>query len=470
MKPLSWELPSGTRSVDVFRCLSDQPHCLFLDSAQQHPTWGRFSYVAADPHRFLTVPADGREALRTLDMALADCPCDPLAERPPFQGGAAGLLSFDLARSLERLPRARHEEFPVPAIALGLYDVVIAFDHLQSRSWILSQGWPETDPTRRRDRAQRRLQEFQQRLARNPQSVPPCVATPPPCDLPSDSPRHPVGRLPRLLSNFSEAEYLWAVQSAIDYILAGDLFQVNLAQRLLHPATADAVSLYFRLRRCNPAPFAAYFDVGEVQIVSASPERFLRAERGQVETRPIKGTRPRAHRPEADLFSRDDLRQSGKDRAENVMIVDLLRNDLSRVCHADSVQVEQLCAVETFEYVQHLVSVITGQLEPGRSAVDLVRATFPGGSITGAPKVRAMEIISELEPHAGCLLWLDRILRGGRSVGFEYPDSNDHRRGRLVAVAGGGGDCRPVQPAARIRRDVAQSRRAAAPCANPDIR
>ena len=374
MEPLSWELPTGTRSVDVFRCLSDQPHCLFLDSAQQHPTWGRFPTSPPTPIGFWRFPPTAEKRWRRWTQRWPIAQRALLAERPPFQGGAAGLLSFDLARSLEQLPCARHEEFPIPALAMGLYDVVVAFDHRQSQSWILSQGWPETDPTRRRERAQRRMQEFRHRLARNPQSVQPRAGTPPPCDLPSSAPRQPVGRLPQLLSNFSEAEYLQAVQSAIDYILAGDVFQVNLAQRLLHPAIDDAVSLYFRLRRRNPAPFAAYFDLGEHQIVSASPERFLRAEQGHVETRPIKGTRPAAHRPEADLFSRDELRQSEKDRAENVMIVDLLRNELSRVCRDDSVRVEQLCAVETFEYVQHLVSVIAGPV----GAQHVRRSTWSG--------------------------------------------------------------------------------------------
>jgi para-aminobenzoate synthetase component 1 len=155
-----------------------------------------------------------------------------------------------------------------------------------------------------------------------------------------------------------------------------------------------------RLRRRNPATFAGYFDVGDFQIVSASPERFLRVRDGQVEARPIKGTRQRTDMPEADLFAGDDLQHSEKDQAENVMIVDLLRNDISRVCRPESVTVTQLCQLETYRYVQHLVSAVRGRLAPGRGPLDLVRAAFPGGSITGAPKVRAMEIIAELEPTA----------------------------------------------------------------------
>ena len=191
-----------------------------------------------------------------------------------------------------------------------------------------------------------------------------------------------------------------AIRRAIEYVYAGDVFQVNLAQRLLHPAHDDSITLYLRLRQCNPAPFAGYFDLGGFQIVSSSPERFLKVRDRQVETRPIKGTRPRADRPEADRSAGQELCQSEKDRAENVMIVDLLRNDLSRVCQAESVCVSQLCALESYRYVQHLVSAVCGELGDECTPIDLIRAAFPGGSVTGAPKVRAMEIIAELEPTA----------------------------------------------------------------------
>lgn len=201
-----------------------------------------------------------------------------------------------------------------------------------------------------------------------------------------------------LTSNFSAASYQQAVKRTIDYIHAGDVFQVNLSQRLLYPATASAIDLYCRLRERNPAPFSGFLDGGDWQIASASPERFVRVDYGHVETRPIKGTRARARRPEADLFAGDELRASDKDRAENVMIVDLLRNDLSRTCRPESVRVSQLCGLETYEYVQHLVSVVESQLRPDATPIDLLRTSFPGGSVTGAPKIRAMEIIAELEP------------------------------------------------------------------------
>jgi para-aminobenzoate synthetase component 1 len=214
------------------------------------------------------------------------------------------------------------------------------------------------------------------------------------------APQHEVPGRPGLTSNFSAEGYRTAVRRVIDYIHAGDIFQANLSQRLLHRATTSSAELYCRLRKRNPAPFAAYLEGGDWQIASASPERFVQVSDREVETRPIKGTRGRALRPEADLYAGDDLRASEKDRAENIMIVDLLRNDLSRTCLANSVRVSQLCGLETYEYVQHLVSVVKGQLKPDLSPLETLRTSFPGGSITGAPKIRAMEIIAELEPTA----------------------------------------------------------------------
>jgi para-aminobenzoate synthetase component 1 len=201
-------------------------------------------------------------------------------------------------------------------------------------------------------------------------------------------------------SNFDRPGYLKAVRRAIEYIHAGDCFQVNLSQRLVFPATEPPLELYGRLRECNPAPFAGYLDLGDCVVLSASPERFLRVAAGLVETRPIKGTRPRGATPEEDQRQIADLLGSAKDRAENVMIVDLMRNDLGRVCAYGTVEVTALCHPETYRTVHHLVSEVRGRLRAGLGPVDLLRAAFPGGSVTGAPKVRAMEIIAELEPTA----------------------------------------------------------------------
>ena len=380
----------------VFRCLSNKPHCLFLDSALRHPSLGRYSFVTADPFEVIQIAADASDAIGQLQRRMGAFHAPRVARLPPFQGGAAGLFGYELARGLERLPTPRWDEFNVPALAVGLYDVVVAFDHQVNEAWIISHGFPASDPERRRQRAVARLNEFREWL---------CAAASTPrtyrdARIALESPFVESARFPKVGSNFHKEDYLAAVAATIEYIRAGDVFQVNLAQRLMHAAADHAVDLYCRLRERTPATFAGYFDTGPYQVISASPERFVRVDARQVETRPIKGTRPRTNRPEADLYAADELQGDEKERAENVMIVDLLRNDLSLVCEPDSVKVTQLCGLEQYGYVQHLVSAVAGTLSSGRSAFDLLRAAFPGGSVTGAPKIRAMEIINELEQTA----------------------------------------------------------------------
>jgi len=407
------ELAPAPDPEEIFLRLRYLPHCLFLDSAVGDPALGRYSFVAADPFDYLQLPADGSDGLAELARRMAAFRAETIAGLPPFQGGAAGLLGYDLAHSLEALPRPAVDEFKVPALAVGFYDVVVAIDNVKRRAWIISQGFPEVDPLRRHCRAARRLEQFRHLLKKGPEKQS-GIHRRESASRPRVRPavQYPVAQSPvqgpdGLTSNFTRSGYLRAVEKTIEYIYAGDAFQVNLAQRLLYPARDDSVALYLRLRKCNPAPFAGFFDLGDFQIVSASPERFLKISAGgasensgpqhRVETRPIKGTRRRSGNREADLLAEAELCRSEKDRAENVMIVDLLRNDLSRVCLPESIRVSQLCEVEKYEYVLHLVSTVCARLRPECTPVDLIRAAFPGGSITGAPKVRAMEIIAELE-------------------------------------------------------------------------
>ena len=401
LEPLVEELSPAPDAIDVFRRFSALPQCVFFDSALRHEQLGRYSFVAADPFDFLEVPADGSDALAKLAEQLSHYSASQVDGLPPFQGGAAGLLGYELAHSLERLPKARFDEFELPALALGLYDVVVAFDHKDNRAWIVSHGFPETDLKQRTSRAVERLGQFCDLIQADENRANSFDKTTA-AALRGDqlAPQHPTNILDDLTSDFSREDYLKAVERAVEYIHAGDVFQVNLSQRLLFPARDTSLELYLRLRDCNPATFAAFFDLGQAQILSTSPERFLQLRSGEIEARPIKGTRQRTHHPEADLYVADQLRASEKDRAENVMIADLLRNDLSRVCEPDSVHVRELCQLETYEFVQHLVSVVRGKLREELDAIDLLRASFPGGSITGAPKVRAMEIIAELEPTA----------------------------------------------------------------------
>ncbi|MFO0903450.1 MAG: anthranilate synthase component I family protein [Pirellulales bacterium] len=406
--PLCEPLPETLDAEQAWLRLIDQPHVLFLDSATRDPERGAWSFVVADPYRFISLPVDAPAPLDSLRDELTRWSSDAQVGLPPFSGGAAGVFSYELGRSFERLPRTRYDEFGFPALAVGFYDVVLAFDHVRKRGWIVSQGVPESSPAARRQRATARRDQFLSWLQRPAARVfrdSKFAASKSATRTPSLSaehlaPRFAVAGPSGLTSNFSRDAYCRAVERSVEYVRAGDVFQVNLSQRLLFPAVDDVVSLYQRLRSRNPAPFASYFDCGEFQIASASPERFVRVRDRHVEARPIKGTRRRSRSPEADLFAGDELQASEKDRAENVMIVDLLRNDLSIVCQPQSVHVSQLCGLEVYEFVQHLVSVVQGTLRDDAAPLDLLSCAFPGGSITGAPKVRAMEIIAELEPTA----------------------------------------------------------------------
>lgn len=393
--PVVSPLPATLTPEEALRRLAGLPHVVLFDSALPMGELGRYSFLAADPFWWCEAPADGAPALDAVEWELLRYQAKNNPDLPPFQGGAAGLFGYELGRSFERVPAARCDEFGCPALAVGLYDVVLAWDHVTKKSWLISQGFPETDRGTRGERARARITQFEAWIA---DGVAEKSRATEPLALDKLATQWPTTSDGQLLSNFSRAEYLTAVERVVEYIHAGDVFQVNLSQRLLHPALSSPVELYLRLRERNPAPFSGYLDLGAMQICSASPERFVSVRGGVVETRPIKGTRQRTRRPEADLFSGDELRTSEKDRAENVMIVDLMRNDLSRVCAPDSVCVTQLCGLEHYAYVQHLVSVVEGTLESDQGPLDLMRACFPGGSVTGAPKVRAMEIIAELEP------------------------------------------------------------------------
>ncbi len=406
--PLVEELSPAPSAWEAALRFADYPFFLFLDSAAAGPPLGRYSFVTADP--FATLFVRGREVYApaprryasgdpwgALAEYLAPFPTATVPGLPPFQGGAAGLFGYGLCHHVERLPPARRDDFRVPDMAVGLYDWVLAFDHQAGRAWLLSTGYPQRLEAGRQ-RAEGRLRWARQVLQSPPR--PPRPPRPPALTSADLAPRFPLADHPGVTSSFSRADYLAAVRRAVEYVHAGDCFQVNLAQRLLHPATLPPLELYGRLRERNPAPFAGYFDLGDFAVASASPERFVRVERGQVETRPIKGTRPRGATPEEDRRRADELLRSAKDRAENVMIVDLLRNDLGRVCAYGSVRVEAVCRLESYRHVHHLVSEVRGRLREGKGPVDLLRAAFPGGSVTGAPKVRAMEIIAELEPVA----------------------------------------------------------------------
>ncbi len=440
------------------RCC-DLPFVLFLDSAAREPERGRYSYLSAAPFAVFRARRDEWElaeaprgearlpsdAFRSVQYEVTDrgqgSPLEAVRDRfrrfrsqtavgaPPFQGGAAGYFSYDLAHSLETLPRARWDEFGTDDIVLGFYDWTVAWDHDEGRAFVIANGHPATGDERSRC-ANARIDAVVRALAddRRRDPLPVTSKRIAESDL---APGHALTGWDGIRSDFSRDGYLAAVERAIEEICAGEVFQVNLSQRLLAPERWPPIEHYRRLREENPAPFAAYFHAGTAAIASSSPEQFLAVNGRRVVTRPIKGTRPRGHTAMADSFQGPALFESEKDRAENVMIVDLLRNDLSKVCSPGSVRVPRLFDIERHPTVYHLVSEVEGELRPDVDPFDLVAATFPGGSITGAPKVRAMEIISELEPTArgpycGSLGW----------IGFNG-DLSTNILIRTVTIAGG---------------------------------
>lgn len=445
------ELSPPPGVADALRCFAHWPDVLLFDSARTGPALGRYSFLSADPFDGVTwpQPESGRDPFAPLRGRLEGLAFEPAAGLPPFQGGAAGLLGYELGGCWERLPVAPVNEFELPALVVGLYDWVLAWDHVQHRAWIVSQGWPETDDARRQRRADQRAAQVLEALNSPAPSAATGSASASIAGRSPAAPQHALSQLSGLTSNFSRDSYLQAVERVIEYIRAGDIYQANLSQRLLYPAEESPAELYQRLRERNPAPFAAYFAHDDWTLLSASPERFLQVQQGVVSTRPIKGTRQRRHWPEADLYTQDELQVSSKDVAENVMIVDLLRNDLSRVCRPGSIRVPQLCRVESFETVHHLVSEITGELAAGRDAWDLLAATFPGGSITGCPKVRAMEIITELEQvargaYCGSLFYLSPDGTLDSSILIRTIT----QRGGWLQLPVGGGVVAPSDPAA----------------------
>jgi para-aminobenzoate synthetase component I len=386
----------GLDPVETFASFHAMPYSLFFDSADREHPAARHSFIAFHP--FETIESkDGKVTVTNREhqisfradpfavvrdrLAAWQGNIAPRADLPPFQGGAAGFFGYDLACGLEKLPALPAS--PQPDMAVGLYDQIAAFDHVENKAWLIVHAADD-------DAASLKYSHFLRLLREKPAAG--------------------VSAEPEWTSSFSRATYEHAVANVIDYICAGDIFQANLSQRFTAqlPFGFDSFAHYRHLRTVNAAPFAAYMNFGGLTLASASPEQFLRVRSGKVETKPIKGTRPRGSDVRGDAALGRELLASEKDRAENIMIVDLLRNDLSKACDDNSIEVPKLCALESFASVHHLVSTVTGTLRAGQTPADLLRACFPGGSITGAPKVRAMEIIAETEksrrgPYCGAM-------------------------------------------------------------------
>ncbi len=405
--PLELQANKKVALVDIFSRVAEQPWALLLDSCG-HPN-SHYDFVFWQPEAVVTDAAAWPAKLSELMAQL------PRYEGPsdlPFQGGLAGAWSYDAGRALERLPTQALADIKLPQVAVGLFLRALIHDRVKDCLWLLApaneiehwqQFWQASDAATAHHEGFALSGAWQ--------------------------------------SNMTRADYLTKFAQVKDYLRAGDCYQINLAQRFTANYRGDEWAAYRRLRDANQAPYSAFMRLPEGALLSHSPERFLRVDdKGHVETKPIKGTRPRAATPERDKALATELQSASKDRAENVMIVDLLRNDLSRVCRPGTVQVPTLFAIESYPAVHHLVSTVVGELQPPMQALDLLAACFPGGSITGAPKVRAMEIIDELEPHRRSFYCgsMGYVSRHGASDTNICIRTLVAEQGRLHCWAGGG--------------------------------
>lgn len=376
----------------LFAAFLDLPHPVLLDSPRSGNTPARYSYLAADP--FLVVRSKGRRVwteergeLSVVEGSPFDVLRDllgryslaPITGLPPFQGGAIGYLAYELAHHLESLPGTAVDGLGLPEMNVAFYDWVVARDETTGKTWAIATGLPDGGDAG----ARHRLDWIEERLD-----------SPPPAKFTSA----PAVSASRVSSNFTKDAYVQAVRNVKDYIVAGDVYQVNISQRFEAAFTGEPWELYRRLRHVNPSPFSAYLGFPEVAVLSASPEEFLKLDDGLLRTRPMKGTRPRGQSASEDREVAAELLASEKDRAENVMIVDLMRNDLGRVCVPGSIAVPELFTIEEYPTVYQMVSTVTGRTRTDVGPVEVLEACFPGGSVTGAPKIRAMEIIDEIEP------------------------------------------------------------------------
>jgi para-aminobenzoate synthetase component I len=445
------DIPDGR----LARRIGTWPGAALLESGPGFGESGRWSILAARPRLVFEATGtswrlrwdSGREEAGTGDIldALARLlrrhglavPSErPDPDEAPFQGGMIGFFGYDLAPLLERLPRRSPRDSRLPDVRLGLYDTAVTVDHasgaVELRAHdLLGEGAAAVE---------RRCRDWRRALRRDPPPVRP-------------------SRLGPLESNFDPEAYREAVGRALEYIRAGDIFQVNLSQRFSATGRPEPLDLYLRLKAVSPSPFAAFLRWDDLAVVSASPEWFYQTRGDRLVTRPIKGTRPRGASAEEDARLASGLAASPKDRAELTMIVDLERNDLGRVCRYGTVRVIDPLTVETFAQVHHLVATVEGRLRPGCGPIDVVRALFPGGSITGAPKIRAMEIIDELEPSRRSLYTgsIGYFGRGGVSA-FNIAIRTMLVEGDRVSYQVGGGIVADSDPEAEYRETLDKGR------------
>lgn len=373
-------------AFEIYTLFKDFPYSFILDSAMGKERLGKYSFIGYSP--FLVFKSKNEKITIEKDnniKVFAGNPFDELKNimknydfnyesKFPFMGGAVGYLSYDLCHHVEKLPRSAIDDVNIYDCHFGLYDGVIVVDHNTNETYACSLGI--------KDNAETIIKSIETIMEKKPLPI-----------IEEENNEEVI-----IKSNFTKENYMQSIKNIKDYIKNGDIYQVNMTQRFEAHISQSPLSLYSKLRRINPAPFAAFMDIGNHHILSSSPERFIQIRDNHIETRPIKGTRPRGNTPSEDIVNKKDLLNSEKDKSELLMIVDLERNDLGRVCKIGSVKVPELFTLEEYPSVYHLVSTVIGTLKDDLHPIDCIKYAFPGGSITGAPKIRAMEIIDELEP------------------------------------------------------------------------
>ena len=392
-------LPEGLSHIDIFSTIEQQVWSIWLDSCESTHVDSRFDIIVWQPevtlvtHDNVTDICALNPNFNQLNGQSTDDPLSLLQNAQdnvmshfklpdsdlPFIGGSLGYFAYDLGRRFEKMPTQAAQDISAPQMAVGIYSQALVYDKLNKA---LSLVCPEQD----REAISQSIQNKLSNLAKNQGE-----------DI--DKASQSFSLTSDWQANMTKAAYQNKFEQVQDYLLSGDCYQINLAQRFNASYKGNEYDAYLTLREHNQAPFSAFMRFDQFSIISISPERFLQLNNGKVQSKPIKGTLPRGSNEANDNALADALAKSPKDRAENLMIVDLLRNDISRVCKPGTVSVPKLFDIESFPAVHHLVSTVEGELSEQYSATDLLRASFPGGSITGAPKIRAMEVIEELEPH-----------------------------------------------------------------------
>ncbi len=382
------EINTQLNSIELYSIFKQRPYSYILDSGRDHESLGKYSFIGSDPFLLYQCKGDTIQIKTSNEeKVFKGDPFEILKDlmdkyhmdytsHLPFVGGVVGFFSYDLCHHIEQLPRSAVDDINIPDCHLGFYDGVIIIDHTSNKTYITALGIKGDETTV--------IETIEDAIIH--------------ASVPLEKKEYYTEEDMEFHSNFTKKEYMTALDTIHEYIRTGDIYQVNLTQRFDCDLYINPFDLYCELREINPAPFASFIDFGEGHMVSSSPERFIKINEGKIEARPIKGTIPRGKNREEDEKNRLQLINSEKDKSELLMIVDLERNDLGKISKTGTVKVPELFKLEEYQTVFHLVATVTGELQEDIDIVDCIKATFPGGSITGTPKIRAMEVIDELEP------------------------------------------------------------------------